>query len=602
MKRIHTILLLTGFLWGMSSCSDYLDKVPQSDLTDNEVFTNYQNVRSYFDVVYTLNGVFKASTLGTSSFGSLHLDNMCDFADGGRVMWNAYHKWGPLGDNVGPHYYNNILVPFFKYIRISNMVLENVHRIQDARSEDDINDLIGQAHFIRAFCHFELFRYWGAMPYLTKVIGGDDQWDIPRLSKNQTMRSVAADMDTAFTYLERAKKIRRDGRPGEGGHLNHPEQERPNGVAAKAIKARALLYAASPLNNENGNKDWEDAAIANWEAINIARQNGYEMATAEEYTKNFVGAKYSNEQLWASHYGAISRTNGLNKQLTNAVFTNSPTNDSGLCPTQGAVDMFETKWGDPLNTEADRAAAASLGRYNEQDPFVNRDPRFYLNIIYNGAPIPGYVTAHIYTEVVDGMVRGSELIPNSGYQGTTKTGYYMRKYWGGQSIKNPISPLYTSPMIRLGELYLNYAEAANEAYGPNTPAPGATMSAVETINFLRSRWKESELAPVQEKFTVSAEAFRPRIKNERGVELAFEGHYYFDIRRWKDAPRTMSETQMGNIPEKVPVSDTYPTGFKFTRRPLSDDRQSRWFDAKYYMPFMSSDYFKFKAFDAGQVW
>ncbi len=586
----------------MSSCSDYLDKVPQSDLTDNEVFTNYQNVRSYFDVVYTLNGVFKASILGTSSFGSLHLDNMCDFADGGRVMWNAYHKWGPLGDNVGPHYYNNILVPFFKYIRISNMVLENVHRIQDARSEDDINDLIGQAHFVRAFCHFELFRYWGAMPYLTKVIGGDDVWDIPRLSKNETMRNVAADMDTAFTYLEKAKKVRRDGRPGEAGHLNHPDQERPNGVAAKAIKARALLYAASPLNNANGMKDWEDAAIANWEAITIARQNGYELATAEEYTNNFVGAKYSNEQLWASHYGAIARTNGLNKQLTNAVFTSSPTNDSGLCPTQGAVDMFETRWGDPLNTEADRAAAEALGRYNEQNPFVNRDPRFYINIIYNGAPIPGYGTAHIYTEVINGVVQGSELIPNSGYQGITRTGYYMRKYWGGQSIKNPISPLYTSPMIRLGELYLNYAEAANEAYGPNTPAPGAMMSAVETINFLRSRWPASELAPVQEKFTVSAEAFRPRIKNERNVELAFEGHYYFDIRRWKDAPRTMSETQIGIIPEKVPASATYPTGFKFARRPLSDDRQSRWFDAKYYLPFMSSDYFKFKAFDPGQVW
>jgi hypothetical protein len=189
--------------------------------------------------------------------------------------------------------------------------------------------------------------------------------------------------------------------------------------------------------------------------------------------------------LWASHYGAIARTHGLNKQLTNAVFTNSPTNDSGLCPTQNAVDMFETKWGDPLNTEADRAAAEALGHYHEQNPFQNRDPRFYLNIIYNGAPIPGYVTAHIYTETVNGAVQGSELIPNTGYQGITRTGYYMRKYWGGQSIKNPISPLYTSPMIRLGELYLNYAEAANEAYGPTVPAPGAAMSAVDAINFLR---------------------------------------------------------------------------------------------------------------------
>ncbi len=602
MKRNYISILFAGFLWMLSSCSDYLDKVPSSGLTDKDVFTNYQNVRSYFDVVYTLNGVFKASILGTTSFGSLHLDNMCDFADGGRVMWNNYHKLGPLGDNVGPHYYNLILVPFIKYIRISNMVLANVHRVQDARSEEDINDLIGQAHFVRAFCHFELFRYWGAMPYLTKAIGGDDVWDIPRLTKNETMRSVAADMDTAFVYLEKARKIRRDGGPGEAGHLSHPDQEKPNGVAAKAMKARALLYAASPLNNANGKKDWEDAAVANWEAIVLAKQYGYDLVTAQKYSDNYVGVKYSNEQLWASHYGAIARTNGLNKQLTNAVFTASPTNDSGLCPTQGAVDMFETKWGDPLNSEADRAAAEALGHYNEQDPFVNRDPRFYLNVIYNGAPIPGYVTAKIYTEVINGVVQGAELIPNTGFQGVTRTGYYMMKYWGGQSIKNPTSPLYTSPMIRLGELYLNYAEAANEAYGPNTPAPGASMSAVEAINFMRKRWPAAELAPVQERFTVSADAFRPRIKNERAVELAFEGHYYFDIRRWKDAPRTYSTTLMGNIPEKVPVSATYPTGFKYTRRPLAEDRQAKWIDAKYYLPFLSTDYFKLKAFDPGQVW
>ncbi|GAA4436047.1 RagB/SusD family nutrient uptake outer membrane protein [Ravibacter arvi] len=602
MKKISISALLTSILWISTSCSDYLDKVPKSDLNEAAVFTQYENVRSFFDVVYTANGVFKASILGTSSFGSLHLDNMCDFADGGRVMWNSYHKWGPLGDNVGPHFYNGILVPFFKYIRISNMVLKNVSRIQDARSEDDLNDLIGQAHFIRAFCHFELFRYWGAMPYIVKVIGGDDAWDIPRLSKNATLRSVAADMDTAFTYLEKAKKIRRDGRPGESGHLNHPDQERPNGVTAKAMKARALLYAASPLNNENGQKDWQDAAVANWEAIKIAKEYGYELLTADRYTENYVGAKYSNEQLWANHYGAIARTNGLNKQLTNAVFTNSPTNDSGLCPSQGAVDMFETRWGDPLNTEADRAAATALGHYKEQDPFVNRDPRFYLNIIYNGAPIPGYGTAKIYTENINGVSQGSELIPNSGYQGITRTGYYMRKYWGGQSIKNPISPLYTSPMIRLGELYLNYAEAANEAYGPNAPAPGAEMSAVDVINMMRARWSSGELAPVQSRFTTGAEVFRPRVKNERNVELAFEGHYYHDIRRWKDAPITMSATQMGIIPEKVAVSAEYPTGFKYVRRPLSDDRQSRWFDAKYYLPFMSTDYFKFKAFEPGQVW
>ena len=201
--------------------------------------------------------------------------------------------------------------------------------------------------------------------------------------------------------------------------------------------------------------------------------------------------------------------------------------------------------------------------------------------------------------------------------GITKTGYYQRKIWGGQSVRNNISVLYTCAMIRLGELYLDYAEAVNEGFGPTTPAPGATMTAVDAVNLIRNggtsatgqtftRWPTDELAPLQDQFTASKELMRDRIKNERNVELCFEGHYYYDIRRWKDAPVTMAGPLMGNMPEKLQEGTydpaEYPSGFKYTRLPLSDDRQSRWFDAKYYLPFTTADYYKMKNFDPGQVW
>jgi starch-binding outer membrane protein, SusD/RagB family len=188
------------------------------------------------------------------------------------------------------------------------------------------------------------------------------------------------------------------------------------------------------------------------------------------------------------------------------------------------------------------------------------------------------------------------------YAGVTWTGYYMNKIWGGTSPKNPITLPYTCPMIRLGELYLNYAEAANEAYGPNTAAPGATMTAVDAINKIRGRWTAAQLAPVQAQYSTSTAVFRKRIKNERNVELCFEGHYFYDIRRWRDADVTMNTPELGMVPEKVPVSATYPTGFKYTRYPLTDDRQCRWYEAKYYLPFTSADYYKMKKFDPGQVW
>ena len=166
--------------------------------------------------------------------------------------------------------------------------------------------------------------------------------------------------------------------------------------------------------------------------------------------------------------------------------------------------------------------------------------------------------------------------------------------WGGQSVKNNISPLHTDPIIRLAEVYLNYAEAANEAYGPNTPAPGATLTAVQAINLIRQRAGQADVQP---QFTTTKEAFRSRIKNERIIELCFEGHYFFDIRRWKDAPVTMAGPLMGMSIKKVPVSSEYPIGFQHMRMPLPADRQSIWKDEMYYLPFYEADYYKMRNFD-----
>jgi hypothetical protein len=432
------------------------------------------------------------------------------------------------------------------------------------------------------------------MPYITKPLGPDDEWDIPRLSKYETLKHVAMDMDTAATYFEKAGRMRRDPAPGQPGHLNDPDQARPNGVAAKAYKGRALLYAASPLNNDQGITAWEDAAKANWEAIDIALQNQYALQSAGDYKKNYVGTTYTNEQLWAWHAGNLSWNNGAFQGLLCGIIGNSKSSWSGVCPTQNFVDKYETKWGDPLNTQADRDAATTLGHYNEQDPYANLDPRFYIDILYNQAPVPGYNIAQIWR---DGSTYGELLDPS--YLGRSHTGYMIRKTWGEASNKNRTSVLYTDPLMRLTELYLNYAEAANEAYGPTTPAPGASLSAVEAINLVRGRIGQVD---VQSQFTASKEVFRERIKNERNVELAYEGHYYHDIRRWMDAPQAYAGPIMGVDIEKVPVTAEYPTGFKYTRLPLEALRQSAWKDAMYYLPFNQEDNFKMSKFVPNQVW
>jgi starch-binding outer membrane protein, SusD/RagB family len=615
MKKFISFILAPALLIALlSSCvEDYLNKAPESGLNTTDVFSKYENFKKFFDAIYEGNkndaGTWRAYNIKVAY--SLYFDfwdqkytmeSLTDMSDMGRLMDSQVVKSGSVSAIINKMTYDRqrrpILGAMFEIIRICNMSLKNIGLLKDV-SPVDINDFKGQAHFIRAFAHFELFRLWGAMPYLNTVIGPDAEWDIPRLSKHETLMRIAADMDSAASYFEKGNLMRRDPGPGIAGHLNNPEQKRPNGVAAKAFKARALLYAASPLNNELGIKDWEEAAKANWEAIKIAEENQYELLSQADYKKNYIGTLYSNEQLWGWSAGTKTYNVGdMNTQM-NGIFGGSKTGFSGECPTQNTVDKFETKWGDPLNTEADRQAAAAAGHYNEQDPYVNRDPRFYIDVIYNTAPVPGYANAQIYYTTVNGAAQYAPLLDQS-YAGVTRTGYYERKTWGEQSVNNKTTPQYTDPLIRLGELYLNYAEAANEAYGPNGSAPNATMSALQALNKIRKRVSMPDVLPA---FAASKEKLRDRIKNERTIELCFEGgHYFHDIRRWKDAPKVMGGTLYRVDIEKVPVSTTYPTGFKYVRMPLSADRQVRWKEAMYYFPFNTEDMYKMKNFVSNEVW
>ena len=150
------------------------------------------------------------------------------------------------------------------------------------------------------------------------------------------------------------------------------------------------------------------------------------------------------------------------------------------------------------------------------------------------------------------------------YLGRTQTGYLVRKLWAGNSQFQKNTVTIADPIFRLAELYLNYAEAANEAYGPKTAAPGATLTAEGAINAIRAR---AGMPAVLAQFTDTKEHFRPRIWNERNVELSWEGHYYNDIRRWKILQDIMSSTLIGMIPQKVAVDLTYPTGFMYARYP-----------------------------------
>ncbi|MDP4291780.1 MAG: RagB/SusD family nutrient uptake outer membrane protein, partial [Bacteroidota bacterium] len=185
----------------------YLDKAPASGLTEKDVFSKYQNFKKYFEFVYGGTKSYSGNQKDYSIKNGFSLyfdmwdqkytwDALTDMSDMGRVMEGQTIKGGSVSASLDKFCYDGnrrpILESMFTNIRICNMALQNIHMLSDAQ-QVDIDDYKGQAYFVRAFCHFTLFKIWGRMPYLDKVLGPNDQWDIPRLSNHQTLMRIAAD-------------------------------------------------------------------------------------------------------------------------------------------------------------------------------------------------------------------------------------------------------------------------------------------------------------------------------------------------------------------------------------------------------------------------
>lgn len=621
MRKILGKLLVSAALVSMASAvtsclNAYLDRSPDSGLSEEKVFSKYQNFKSFFYAAYSGTDskltAFHPLTFAFNNqkFTFEGITDMCDMA---RLTQSQTIKMGGGQNAIGVVGYNKGVAGkeaakvtyAWKIIRICNMTIEKIDMLQDA-TEQQKEDLLGQAYFVRAYVNFEIFRLYGAVPYVDKVLGADDEWDLPALGEKEFLYRVADDFQTAAGHFEKAGLMRRDPVSG-AGHLAAPDQDKPNGVAALAMRGRALLYAASPLNNpENDKTIWEEAAVANMEAITAALDNGFRLLSLDEYSRNFNGTTYSDEQLWGYSAGTMQFRNNKLQAFVGYVFSKDAYS-SAQCPTQNFVDKFETRDGYALNTEERRRVAEAAGSYAEQNPFVNRDPRFDITVVYNQKDISagGYGKASLYVNEDGSLPSGSLLQKKTGSSdGVTETYYYECKRIGGPYQMTQTITL-TDPIIRLGELYLNYAEAAFEAYGgPDGKAPGASLTSVGALNVIRKR---AEMPDVRTEYLASAETYRERIKNERTIELCFEGyHYYCDIRRWKDAPEIGRSTLYGMRATKLnPGYDAakYPTGFRYDRFELAANRQISWKnDGMYYIQFRNSDLVKMKNYTPKMAW
>ena len=314
LTRVLSWAVLAAAAAGSTSClNEYLDKAPDAGLDEKEVFSKYANFKSYFYAVYNgANFNIKAHypqwfAGNNQKFTMEGLTDMCDMT---RIQRCQPGKQGDGSTVIYAVGYNSdassktAKVPYsWKSIRVANMTIRNIDMLQDATDREK-KDLLAQAYFVRAYCHFELFRLYGSLPYIDKVMGSEDEWDLPRLSDYDMLQRIAADFQTAADIFDQAGLMRRDPASGSG-HLAATDQDKPNGVTALAMKGRALLYSASPLSNPgNDISRWEEAAEANWTALKSALDHGYLLLAKEKYTDNFYGTKYTNEQLWAYTSGS----------------------------------------------------------------------------------------------------------------------------------------------------------------------------------------------------------------------------------------------------------------------------------------------------------
>ena len=542
---------------GMTSCTDYLDKAPESDISDTDAYKDFHNFQGFVEELYycqpdPTNGYWTNSwNWGEDEIMNINVNyHMCYKVDQGDFWgWQSEFDgwqsgWMDRASNEttsanGPDRFKHSMWPLAWYvIRKANMGIENLDKITATKEEKDL--IAGQLYFFRGWFHFMLMQYFGGLPYIDSVLPAGEKLTLPRLSYAECAEKAAADFRKAADLLPVDWDKTTVGRVTAGKN-----QLRVTKIAALGYLGKDLLWAASPLMNEEStgattyNKDFaKRAAEAFGELLNIVDGGNtqFGLIPFDEYSENFVTMDGSGKMP------------GQNKDntITEAIFR-GPTygsgwgcsawgqvkcyggmdiNDSGVTfmPTANYVNYYGMANGLPLDD--------SDSQFDKTHPWKDRDPRFYHDIKYDGC--------QMIVKEDDGFKdwRYADMQTNGKYRDEyrgTRTGYFNYKFVSTKCNKvddgygwSPQIHMHI-PWMRLSDVYLMYAEAAAEATGSATGSVGCKLTAVDAVNKVRER---AGVAAVADKNTASLDNFMSEVRRERAVELSFEGHRFNDLRRW----------------------------------------------------------------------
>lgn len=373
-----------------------------------------------------------------------------------------------------------------------------------------------ELRFLRAYFYFELFKTYGDVPLVTTTLTNGQANSVKRTPADKVVKFIVDELDEIATYL-----------PVSYADEPYAEIGRATRGAAYALKARTLLYAASPLHNPtNDPAKWAAAAEANKYVIDHAKAWGLKLSSYDALWGN--DAFYNKELIFG--LGRVA-SNDFEKANFPIGVENA---SSGNCPTQSLVDSYEFQ--DNGQTFGERYPGETVDL--SANPYEGLDPRFALTVVKNGDEWP---TNGTQRKVIETFQGGFNAAPK---YGATPTGYYLRKLVDGSCVTttdNQVTRQHTWIVMRLAEFYLNFAEAAYYATGSaNDNTYG--MTANEAVNVLRTR------ADIQmPKFTEDGEAWVARYERERMVELAFENHRFWDVRRWMKGEQYFKNITVANI-------------------------------------------------------
>lgn len=498
------IIYFIAILLSCFSCNDDILDIPAKDrVADDAVWTDESLLRAYHNSLY--NGIphgfyihmyskyaDEAYNSSQSGFGAATLvtgysaDNITNVGEGD--YWGGYLYYWTRG---------------YQFVRRINVFLEKIDEI--TFKFEGKEQLVGEAKFLRAFIYFNLIERFGGVPIIEQSYGLGEEVTFTRNTFDECVAFIEKDLDAAMTVLP----------------VNYASTDKDFGKATqdacKALRSRLLLYAASPFFNPSNDKQkWQKAADAAESLLN----SGYELYP--DYRKAFIlpSGSENNELIFTRNFtitnGHQSSMNNLNRRYG---AYGGWWGSNG--PTQNLVDDYDMTNGEPpfIYVNGVKTINPASG-YDPKFPWDNRDPRFEATVTHNGTIYRGD-TMQMWV-ASDGATWGFDSYKQSG--DNPRSNYVLKKFMPNEDIPVSWQDFDTNPWIhfRLAEIYLNYAEAKFEL--------GDEATCREYISKVRAR---VNMPAIPE--TVTGEELRRRLYNERRIELAFESHRYFDIRRWKIA-------------------------------------------------------------------